>query len=112
MFSDGACDVRKGSLAASVSETVYWEIIADNLCKAGWSCGCAAAVDLHGRTIWIVNAHRDDVNRFGVRADDKLTAFLDLQTRASPLRPFGRRPAPVTFTSYLRDLLKNKAALV
>ena len=37
------------------------------------------AVGLHGRTIWIVDAHRDDGKRFVVRADEKLTAFLELQ---------------------------------
>jgi hypothetical protein len=31
----------------------YWEIIADNLSKAGWSWGCIAAIDSRGRTIWI-----------------------------------------------------------
>jgi hypothetical protein len=74
-----------------VSETEYWEIIAENLCKAGWSRGCVAAVGLHGRTIWIVDAHRDDGNRFIIRADDKLTAFLDLQIRGPRLRPFGAK---------------------
>ena len=38
----------------------YWEIIADNLSKAGWSWGCVSAIDLNGRTIWIADAHRDD----------------------------------------------------
>jgi hypothetical protein len=33
-----------------------WEIIADNLSKAGFSWGCVSAVDVHGRTIWIVDA--------------------------------------------------------
>ena len=28
----------------------YWEIIADNLSKAGWSWGCVSAVDSNGRT--------------------------------------------------------------
>src|SRR5204862_1949274 len=42
---------------------IYWEIIADNLKKAGWSLGWVAAVDCHGRTIWIVDAHRE-VKRF------------------------------------------------
>jgi len=41
--------------------------------------GCVSAVDLEGRTIWIVDAHRDDGKRFVVRADEKLTAFLELQ---------------------------------
>jgi hypothetical protein len=26
----------------------YWEIIADNLSKAGWSWGCVSAVDSRG----------------------------------------------------------------
>ena len=30
-----------------------WEVIADNLGKAGWSWGCVSAVDSMGRTIWI-----------------------------------------------------------
>jgi len=32
-----------------------------------------------GRTIWIVDAHRDDGRRFIVRADEKLTAFVELE---------------------------------
>jgi hypothetical protein len=43
----------------------YWEIIADNLSKAGWSWGCVAAIDREGRTIWIADAHRDNGKRFG-----------------------------------------------
>jgi hypothetical protein len=64
----------------------YWEIIADNLSKAGWSWGCVSAVDSQGRTIWIADAHRDDGKRFVVRADEKLTAFLELESTilASP----------------------------
>ena len=48
----------------------YWEIIADNLSKAGWSWGCVSALDREGRTLWIVDAHRGDGNRFIVRADE------------------------------------------
>ena len=36
----------------------YWEIIADNLSKAGWSLGWVSAIDSDGRTIWIADAHR------------------------------------------------------
>ena len=57
----------------------YWEIIADNLSKAGWSLGWVSAVDSERRTIWIVDAHRDDGKRFLVRTDKKLTAFLELE---------------------------------
>ena len=58
----------------------YWEIIADNLKKRGWSYGYVSALDSQGRTIWIVDAHRGDGKRFVVRADEILTAFLELET--------------------------------
>jgi hypothetical protein len=35
-------------------------------------------LDHEGRTIWIADTHRDDGKRFVVRADEKLTAFLEL----------------------------------
>ena len=56
----------------------YWEIIADNLKKAGWSYGYVSAVDSEGRTIWIADAHRDR-KQFIVHADEKLTAFSELE---------------------------------
>jgi DNA-binding response OmpR family regulator len=37
---------------------------------------CESAVDAHGRTIWIADAHRDAANRFVVRADEKLRLLL------------------------------------
>jgi hypothetical protein len=57
----------------------YWEIIADNLSKAGWSWGYVSAIDSQRRTIWIVDAHRGDGKRYVVRADEKLTAFIELE---------------------------------
>ena len=57
----------------------YWEITADTLSKAGWSLGWVSALDCEGRAIWIVDAHRDDGKRFVVRADETLTAFLELE---------------------------------
>jgi hypothetical protein len=56
----------------------YWEIIADNRTEAGWSWGCVSALDSNGRTVWIADAHRDG-KRFVVRADEKLTAFMELE---------------------------------
>jgi len=58
----------------------YWEIIADNLSKAGWSWGCVSAIDSNGRTIWIADAHRGDEKCFVVHADEKLTAFVELES--------------------------------
>jgi len=36
-------------------------------------------VDSEGRTIWITDARRNDGKRFVVRADELLTAFLELE---------------------------------
>jgi hypothetical protein len=41
----------------------YWEIIADNLKKAGWSYGYVSAIDSNGRTIWIADAHQGEEKR-------------------------------------------------
>jgi hypothetical protein len=57
-----------------------WESIADDLSKAGWSWGWVSAVDCEGRTIWIIDAHRDDGKRFVARSDEMLTAFVELES--------------------------------
>jgi len=43
-------------------------------------------VDALGRTIFVANAHHGDNQRFIVRADEKLTAFVELE---SAIRPCG-----------------------
>jgi hypothetical protein len=60
----------------------YWEIIADNLSKAGWSRGCVSAIDANGRTIWIADTQRGDGRRFIVHADEKLSALVELERQA------------------------------
>jgi hypothetical protein len=40
------------------------------------------------QTIWTADAHRDDGKRFVVRADEKLTAFVELPAAIQS----GRRP--------------------
>ena len=59
----------------------------------GDSADCKFAVarwkqfhDSNGRTIWTGDAHRDDGKRFVVHADEKLTAFVELE---SAIRPRG-----------------------
>jgi hypothetical protein len=54
-------------------------LIANNLKKAGWSLGYASAIDSCGRTSFVPDAHRDDGKRFVVHADEKLSAFLELE---------------------------------
>ena len=56
----------KSSLIISVKQFGRW--------------GCIAAIDSNGRTIWIADAHRGDGKRFVVQADEKLTAFLELES--------------------------------
>jgi len=69
----------------------YWEIIADNPSKAGWSWGCVSTVDSCGRTIWIADARRDNYRRFIVRADEKLTAFIEQEASIRSLSRMARR---------------------
>ena len=45
--------------------------------------GCVAAVTREGRIIWVADAHRDDGKRFVVRADEKLTVFLEFESALS-----------------------------
>jgi hypothetical protein len=79
----------------------YWEIIADRLSKAGWSWGCVSAIDSNGRTIWIVDAHRDVERRFIVRADEKLSAFVELE----------RQVLTVTFLSRINQTGEGNQSL-
>ena len=56
----------------------HWEIIANNLSKAGFSWGCSSESDSTGRVLFSTDAYAPDGRRFTVLADDKLTAFLEL----------------------------------
>src|SRR4029450_964471 len=71
-----ACSTERSHVRHNMK---YWEIIADNRSKAGWSWGCASAIDCNGRTLFVADAHCDDGKRFVVRADEKLTAFIELE---------------------------------
>ena len=62
---------------------------------SGWSWGWVSAIDSEGRTIWIVDAHRDDGRRFIVHADEKLTAFVELERQV------------LTVTFYLESILAD-----
>jgi len=52
----------------------YWETNVNKIIKVGFSVGWVSALDSRGRPIWIV-----DGKRFIVRADEKLTAFVELE---------------------------------
>jgi hypothetical protein len=44
-------------------------------------------VDSCGRTIWIADAHRDNGKRFVARSEEKLTAFLELESAIEGVGP-------------------------
>jgi hypothetical protein len=48
------------------------------LSNAGFSWGCVSTINSSGQTIFVADAHRDG-KRFVVRADEILTAFLELE---------------------------------
>ena len=72
------CHCRLENKKGRIRGVKPWEIIADKLHDAGFSLGWVSAIDSEGRTIWIVDAHGYG-KRFIVRADEKLTAFLELE---------------------------------
>ena len=80
---DVACEIQALRCIAGIhNERMpplnYWEIIADNLKKAGWRCGCISSTDHEGQQFWVVAATREDAGRFIVHAHDMPTAFVKL----------------------------------
>jgi hypothetical protein len=58
----------------------YWEIIADHLSNTAWTWGYSSHIDSSGRLLFAADAYRDNGKRFIVRADGKLTMFLELES--------------------------------
>ena len=58
-----------------------------------------------GLTIWIVDAHRGYGKRFVVRADEKLTAFLEL--KAAILAEQRQKPLPCHPSSFALFIVKD-----
>jgi hypothetical protein len=94
----------------------YREIIADNLSKAGWSWGCVSAIDSKGGTIWIADACRGDGKRFVVRADEKLTAFVELERQLLTVtfisNPFVREDEKLTAFMELESAVRAHCKLI
>jgi hypothetical protein len=51
--------------------------------------GLRVGVDSRGRTIFVADAHHGDGKRFVVRADEKLTAFMELESAIGLTRKGG-----------------------
>jgi hypothetical protein len=58
----------------------HWETIADNLSKAGFSWGCSSEMDSTGRVLYTAEAYSRDGRRFIVLSEERLTAFLELES--------------------------------
>ena len=71
--------VLSARLAAAAFYPKVDRSVVSLLSQASWSWGCVSAINANGRTIWIADAHRGNGKRFVVRADEKLTAFLELE---------------------------------
>ena len=56
-----------------------YDRIAENLSKAGFSWSCSSEIDSTGRVIFTADACARDGRRFIVLADERLTAFLELE---------------------------------
>jgi hypothetical protein len=78
--SCAVCERRKNERTAKPIRVQSWKLIGDNLSKAGWSWSCVSAIDSNGRTIFVADAHREENRRFVVRADEKLRAFMELES--------------------------------
>ena len=55
-----------------------------NLLPSSW--GCVSTVDREGQAMFLAEAHRDNGKRFVAHAEEKLTAFVELEAgiRGSP----------------------------
>jgi hypothetical protein len=72
-MSDGGRD--RASLGVKVwKSSQKWSVRRFAVRSISWS-------ESNGRTIWIADAHRDDGKRFVVHADEKLRAFVELESR-------------------------------
>jgi len=69
----------------------HWEIIAENLSKAGFSWGCSSQIDSTGRLIFTADAYARDGRRFIVLSDDRLNAFLELESAVRKGLPMKKR---------------------
>jgi hypothetical protein len=62
----------------------YWEVIADNLSKAGSSCGCVATVNREGAKDLGCD-RRSRLEAFVIHTDEKLTGFMELESTVRAL---------------------------
>jgi hypothetical protein len=86
-FAENICDPHTFSLRLLAKRSHRWLIKAiecptafkNNLSQAGFSWGCSSQIDSTGRVIFTAEAYSRDGCRFTVLANERFTAFLELQ---------------------------------
>jgi hypothetical protein len=78
-FRLSLCYCRVESKTGTIRRVRHWQSIAENLSNAGFSWGCSSESGSTGRLIYTAGAYARDGRRFTVLADERLTAFLELQ---------------------------------
>jgi len=69
----------------------------NNLNKAGWSCGCVSAINSNERMIWVAETHIPRQRKvFGCCADEKLTAFVELESAIRACGQLSRQAAEIS----------------
>ena len=66
-----------------------WELIADNLSKAGWSWGSVSGVDSRGRIIFVADGYRDGNPRFNCARGRKADGVCRTRIGGSEFNPRG-----------------------
>jgi hypothetical protein len=72
----GAGNTSMARATNSRTRMKYWEQIADNLGKAGFSWDCSSEFDSTGRVIFTADAYARDGRRFTVLADERVHRIL------------------------------------
>jgi hypothetical protein len=63
-------------------------IMTGSSCHPAIKNDSGAILSARDGTIFVADAHRDDGKRFVVRADEKLTAFLEIKSAVEPFSAF------------------------
>ena len=71
-----ACVEQKTAESARVK---YWVAIAESLIQAGFNSGCSSKADSSRRVFFTAEAYSRDDRQFIVLADERLTAFSELE---------------------------------
>src|SRR3954462_1234658 len=65
----------------------YWQVIANDLIRDGWSLGWMSFVTDRGENMFSLDAHAPDGRLFVVQADEPLPAFIELEAQCMWARP-------------------------